>query len=66
MMTTIRFVPDAEGNRVPDIQLGDLCSFHVSQAGWLRVELRNPANSGYHETRHYPPHMIESVTEVQI
>jgi len=66
MMITIRFMPDADGNRMPDIHLGDLCTFHISQAGWLRIELRNPANAAYHETRHYPPHMIESIVEVKL
>jgi hypothetical protein len=66
MVTKIRFVPDAAGGRLPDVVLGDLSFFNISQAGWLKVELRNPDNPLYIETRHYPPEMIESITEVSL
>ena len=66
MVTKIRFVPGSDGKRLSDVVLGDLCFFHISQAGWLKVELRDAENPRYMETRHYPPEMIESITTVSL
>jgi hypothetical protein len=66
MVTKIRFVPSPDGARLPDVVLGDLSFYNISQAGWLKLELRSPENPHYIETRHYPPEMIESITEVSL
>lgn len=64
--TTIQLMPDAAGHPRPEILLSDLCSFNVTQAGWLRVALRNPANPDYLEVHHYPPHQVASIVEVKL
>ncbi len=61
----IRLTPDYDGHPRPEIVLTDLCSFSVTQSGWLRVALRNPANPDYLEVRHYPPQQVESVLEIK-
>ena len=66
MIIKIRLMPGPDGKPRPEIVLTDLCSLKVSDSGWLRVDLRNPLNPDFHETRHYPPQQVECIVEAKI